>query len=82
MSVNQKLSHLTTSRTNSNLRKITEIVGHSSKVTVWTTAEALVINTNSIRLIFTKGLIMKKVCATMVLKDLNSKRSMHRHRKL
>jgi hypothetical protein len=29
-------------------------------------------NTDNVRLILTKGLIMKKVCATMVLKDLNN----------
>lgn len=55
------------------MREVTEMVGHNNQVTVRMIAEALIINTERVRLILFKGLIMKKVCVTTIVKDLNGK---------
>jgi hypothetical protein len=55
------------------VREVTEMVGHNNQVTVRMIAEALIINTERVRLILFKGLIMKKVCVTTIVKDLNGK---------
>jgi hypothetical protein len=49
VTVNQRPSHVTTLITNSNVKKVTEIMGHDSQLIVQRIAEALNMNTDSLR---------------------------------
>jgi len=68
----------TTSRTEENIAKIRQIVRENRRLTVWSIAEQVNIDRETVRKILTKDLDMSKVCAKMVPKELTGQQKQRR----
>jgi len=67
-----------TSRTEENVTKFHQIVRENRRLTVRSVAEQVNIDTETVRKILTEDLVMRKVCAKMVPKDLTEEQKQRR----
>jgi len=67
-----------TSRTEENIAKVRQIVRENHRLTVRSIAEQVIIDGETVRKILTEDLDMRKVCATMVPKELTEEQKQRR----
>ena len=67
-----------TSRTEENIEKVRQIVHENHRLTVWSIAEQINIDRETVRKILTEDLDMRKECAKMVPKELTEEQKQRR----
>jgi len=67
-----------TSRTEENIAQLRQIVRENRRLTVWSIAEQVNIDRETVRKILTEYLDMRKVCAKMVPKELTGEQKQRR----
>jgi len=67
-----------TSRTEKNIAKFRQILRENRRLTVWSIAEQVNIDRETVRKILTEDLDMRKVCAKMVRKELTEEQKQRR----